>query len=221
MSRRSLCTLKSNCSTASSVLKSKTAKTAHLGFCLVGRSSRLIIIRLESSADARYSSEARYAEAEQHYRKALELWQQKPGSEASVALTLNNLGILLRREARYSEAETVDLQALKMFEELFGPEHEKTAAALIRAFGDLDTLKNALDKGHGGFPPGTRKKLEAARDYLDIAPPVVRTATDVPLADDIDGALPAAPPDPELLTEMGAELGLGSSLARFRATVTR
>ena len=47
---------------------------------------------------------------------------------------------------------------------------EKTAAALIRAFGDLESLKSALDKGHGGFPPGTRKKLEAARDYLDVAP---------------------------------------------------
>ena len=31
---------------------------------------------------------------------------------------------------------------------------EKTAAALIRAFGDLDSLKNALDKGYGGFPAG-------------------------------------------------------------------
>jgi 5'-3' exonuclease len=98
---------------------------------------------------------------------------------------------------------------------------EKTAATLIRAFGDLENLKNALDKGHGGFPPGTRKKLEAARGYLDIAPPVVRTATDVPLPEDIDGALPAVPPDAELLTEVGAELALGSSLARFRAVVTR
>ena len=98
---------------------------------------------------------------------------------------------------------------------------EKTAAALIRAFGDLDSLKSALDKGHGGFPPGTRKKLEAARAYLDIAPPVVRTATDIPLGDDIDGTLPALPPDQELLTEIGAELGLGSSLTRFRAVVTR
>jgi 5'-3' exonuclease len=97
---------------------------------------------------------------------------------------------------------------------------EKTAAALIRAFGDLGNLKNALDKGHGGFPTGTRKKLEAARGYLDVAPPVVRTATDVPLPDDIDGTLPAAPPDPDLLTEIGAELGLGSSLSRFRAAVT-
>lgn len=98
---------------------------------------------------------------------------------------------------------------------------EKTAATLIRTFGDLETLKNALDKGHGGFPPGTRKKLEAARPYLDIAPPVVRTAADIPLADDIDGTLPAIPPDPELLTEIGTELGLGSSLTRFRAAVTR
>jgi 5'-3' exonuclease len=98
---------------------------------------------------------------------------------------------------------------------------EKTAAALIRAFGNLDSVKEALDKGHGGFPPGTRKKLEAARGYLDVAPAVVATATDVPLPDDIDGTLPAVPPDPELLTEIGAELGLGSSLSRVRAAVTR
>src|ERR1700760_1725501 len=98
---------------------------------------------------------------------------------------------------------------------------ETTAAALIRVFGDLDHLKTALDQGHGGFPPGTRKKLEAARAYLDIAPPVVRTATDVPLEAKIDGALPAAPPDEQTLTDFGAELGLGSSLTRFRAAVTQ
>ncbi len=95
---------------------------------------------------------------------------------------------------------------------------EKTAAALITAFGSLDALRNALDAGHGGFPPGTRKKLEAARAYLDVAPPVVRTATDVPLAA-VDGGLPARPPDPGLLAEMGEALGLGSSLGRFRSVV--
>jgi 5'-3' exonuclease len=96
---------------------------------------------------------------------------------------------------------------------------EKTAATLIKTFGSLDALKIALDKGHGGFPPGTRKKLEAARGYLDVAPPVVKTATDIPLHD-VDGTLPARPPDPELLSEIGAALGLGSSLTRFRAAVT-
>jgi 5'-3' exonuclease len=96
---------------------------------------------------------------------------------------------------------------------------EKTAAALITAFGSLDALKHALDAGHGGFPPGTRKKLEAARGYLDIAPPVVAAAADVPLPE-ADGTLPAQPPDPGLLTEIGEALGLGSSLSRFRTSVT-
>jgi len=97
---------------------------------------------------------------------------------------------------------------------------EKTAATLIRAFGSIDGIQKALDLGHGGFPPGTRKKLEAARDYLDVAPSVVITARGVPLPDDIDGSLPARPPDQEELTEIGAALGLGSSLTRFRAAVT-
>ena len=97
---------------------------------------------------------------------------------------------------------------------------EKTAATLIKTFGSLGALKNALDLGHGGFPPGTRKKLEAARGYLDVAPPVVITATSVPLGEDIDGSLPARPPDPEMLSDIGAALGLGSSLTRFRAAVT-
>ena len=96
---------------------------------------------------------------------------------------------------------------------------EKTAATLIKTFGSLPALITALDLGHGGFPSGTRKKLEAARGYLDVAPPVVRTATDVPLPD-VDGTLPARPPDPGLLAEIGEALGLGSSLTRFRAAVT-
>jgi 5'-3' exonuclease len=96
---------------------------------------------------------------------------------------------------------------------------DKTAATLITAFGSLDALKHALDAGHGGFPSGTRKKLEAGRGYLDIAPPVVAVAVDVPLAD-VNGTLPAQPPDPGLLSEMGEALGLGSSLSRFRASVT-
>jgi 5'-3' exonuclease len=96
---------------------------------------------------------------------------------------------------------------------------EKTAAALITAFSSLEALKHALDAGHGGFPSGARKKLEAARGYLDVAPAVVAAATDVPLPE-VDGTLPARPPDPELLREIGAALGLGSSLTRFRAAVT-
>jgi 5'-3' exonuclease len=99
---------------------------------------------------------------------------------------------------------------------------EKSAAALIRAFGSIEGIATALDAGHGGFPPGARKKLEAAREYLEVAPAVVKTAPDVPLPDPLpgaDGALPAHPPDPAALTEIGETLGLGSSLTRFRAAV--
>jgi 5'-3' exonuclease len=99
---------------------------------------------------------------------------------------------------------------------------EKTAAALIRSFGSVGAIITALDLGHGGFPPGTRKKLEKAREYLSAAPSVVRTATDVPLPDaGTDSMLPARPPHPDLLTEIGDTLRLGSSLARFRAAVTQ
>ncbi len=96
---------------------------------------------------------------------------------------------------------------------------EKTAATLISAFGSVDAIKKALDLGHGGFPAGTRKKLEAARGYLDVAPSVVAAVTDVPVPD-VDGTLPVRPPDPDLLTEIGAALGLGSSLTRLRAALT-
>jgi 5'-3' exonuclease len=95
---------------------------------------------------------------------------------------------------------------------------EKTAATLIRQFGNLAELIRALDLGHGGFPSGTRKKLEAARDYLAVAPSVVQVATDVPLPS-LDGALPLKP-DLERLSELGEALGLGSSLTRFLSAVT-
>ncbi|MBV9203930.1 MAG: 5'-3' exonuclease, partial [Actinobacteria bacterium] len=39
---------------------------------------------------------------------------------------------------------------------------EKTAAALIRTFGSVAGIMTALDRGHGGFPRGSRDKLEKA-----------------------------------------------------------
>jgi 5'-3' exonuclease len=96
---------------------------------------------------------------------------------------------------------------------------EKTAAALIKTFGSVDGIARALDMGHGGFPGGSRKKLEAARGYLDVAPPVVRVVTDIPLPP-VDGSLPASPPSPARLSDLGARWGLGSSLTRFLDAVT-
>lgn len=96
---------------------------------------------------------------------------------------------------------------------------EKTAATLINKFGTLAGLLEALDAGHGGFPTGARNKLAAARDYLAVAPAVVRTATDVPLPT-LAGDLPLTLADPDRLTELGERWRLGSSLSRFVAAVT-
>jgi 5'-3' exonuclease len=96
---------------------------------------------------------------------------------------------------------------------------EKTAAALINAFGSIDGITTALDAGHGGFPRGSRDKLEKARDYLDIALSVVKVVDDAPVPE-VDGTLPAVPADPDRLKELGERWGLGSSLGRFASAVS-
>ena len=96
---------------------------------------------------------------------------------------------------------------------------EKTAAALIRTFGSIEGISSALDAGHGGFPRGSRDKLERARGYLDIALSVVRVADDAPLPE-VNGKLPAVPPDAARLEDLGERWGLGSSLTRFVAAVS-
>jgi 5'-3' exonuclease len=96
---------------------------------------------------------------------------------------------------------------------------EKTAAALIRAFGSIDGITNALDKGHGGFPKGARDKLAKARGYLDIAMSVVRVVDTVPLPH-VTGTLPVVPPQNVRLKDLGEQWGLGSSLSRFMSAVS-
>jgi 5'-3' exonuclease len=96
---------------------------------------------------------------------------------------------------------------------------EKTAAALIRAFGSVEGIATALDAGHGGFPRGSREKLEKARGYLDIAMSVTKVADDAPLPP-VDGQLPAVPADADKLREFGERWGLGSSLGRFLSAVS-
>jgi 5'-3' exonuclease len=97
---------------------------------------------------------------------------------------------------------------------------EKTAAALIGTFGSIEGIITALEAGHGGFPRGSRDKLEKARDYLDVSLSVVRVVEDVPLPQ-IGGQLPVVPADPDRLKELGDRWGLGSSLNRFVTAVSQ
>jgi 5'-3' exonuclease len=92
---------------------------------------------------------------------------------------------------------------------------EKTAAALITHFRTLDALLEALDSGAAeGFPPGSRTRLAAARDYLSAAPAVVEVAPDAPLPA-TDLTLPAKPRDPEALVTLADRYGLDGPLNRL------
>ncbi len=92
---------------------------------------------------------------------------------------------------------------------------EKTAAALVSRFGTIEGILTALDSGdEAGFPAGARAKLEAARDYLAVAPAVSRVVCDLPLPA-YDDALPRSPKDPEALVSLSDRWGLDSALERF------
>ena len=93
----------------------------------------------------------------------------------------------------------------------------KTAAALVTRFGTVEAIVAALDDGtQDGFPAGARAKLEAARDYLDVAPAVTRTVRDLPVPE-LDDALPSSPRDPERLVSLSDRWGLDSPLDRLLA----
>jgi 5'-3' exonuclease len=96
---------------------------------------------------------------------------------------------------------------------------EKTAAALVARFGDVDGVLAALDAGtEDGFPAGARTKLEAARDYLAVAPAVTRVVRDLPLPE-LDAGLPRTPRDPERLVALADRWGLDSPLERLLAAL--
>ncbi len=94
---------------------------------------------------------------------------------------------------------------------------DKTAAALISRFGTVEGVLTALDSGsEDGFPAGSRAKLEAARDYLAVAPAVTRVVRDLPVPA-LDDALPRAPRDPAALLALSDRWGVESPLNRFLA----
>ncbi|MFD1831534.1 5'-3' exonuclease H3TH domain-containing protein [Streptomyces desertarenae] len=91
---------------------------------------------------------------------------------------------------------------------------EKTAARLLRAHGDLAGVLAAVGDPSSGLTPAQRRKLEAAREYLAVAPKVVRVADEVPLPE-VDAALPAEPLRARELEELAGRWGLGGSLRRL------
>ena len=98
---------------------------------------------------------------------------------------------------------------------------EKTAATLISRFGSLEGLLAALDDPHSALASGVRAKLRAARDYLQLAPTVVRVATDAPVRLDREDTLPSAPVNSVRLTALQRTRGLGTAVERLVAALER
>lgn len=90
---------------------------------------------------------------------------------------------------------------------------EKTAAALVTRYGDLDALRLAATDPGSDLSAAVRRRLVEAGDYLDVAMTVVEVVrgADLPTPDD---ALPDTPPDHERLVEVAGRWGLDSAVTR-------
>jgi 5'-3' exonuclease len=97
---------------------------------------------------------------------------------------------------------------------------EKTAARLVVRYGDLDGILAALDDPKAGFAAGLRGKLAAARDYLAVAPKVVRVARDIPIPE-FDTRLPTAPVDGDRLLSLAEKWNLAGSCKRLVDALAR
>ncbi len=91
---------------------------------------------------------------------------------------------------------------------------EKTAAALINSYGSLAGVRQALADGDPAIKGARRKNLEAASDYLDVAPGVVLVARDAPLAER-PLTLPRELADPGTLQQFVDSYGISGPVRRL------
>lgn len=96
---------------------------------------------------------------------------------------------------------------------------EKTAASLLRKFGDLAAIVTAADDPASDLAPGPRRKIKDAADYLLVAPKVVAVARDLDVGSP-DLAAPRTPKDPDRLVELSERWGLGGSVTRLVEALT-
>ena len=95
---------------------------------------------------------------------------------------------------------------------------EKTGAALLATHGDLVGLRAAVASGDRRIPPGQRRKLVAAADYLDVAPAVVNVLRDADLPAH-DATLPRTPADVDALADLADRWGIRTSINRLLAAL--
>jgi len=95
---------------------------------------------------------------------------------------------------------------------------EKTAATLLQRFGDIPGILAAAADPEADLAPGPRAKINAALDYLAVAPEVVAVRRSLDL-DRSALALPASPADPDALAALTERWGLATPVARLTAVL--
>jgi 5'-3' exonuclease len=95
---------------------------------------------------------------------------------------------------------------------------DKTAASLLLSYGDMAGIRAAAADPGSGLGPGPRGKINAAADYLEVAPTVVAVARDIDLGTP-DSRLPDVPRDPEALAALAERWGLSSPVQRLTSVL--
>lgn len=91
-----------------------------------------------------YRVQAKYAEAEALYRRALAIAENAVGPDhPAVAAGLNNLALLYDDRAKYAEADPLYQRALAIREKALGPEHPDVAQTLE----NYAVLLRKIDRG--------------------------------------------------------------------------
>jgi 5'-3' exonuclease len=99
---------------------------------------------------------------------------------------------------------------------------EKTAATVVSRFGSFDELLAAVgDPTDRRLAQGVRTKLAAARDYLAVAPGVVRAAVDAPVKISGPDTLPAEPDDPDELAALAQRWGIANVVRRLTTALAQ
>jgi len=96
----------------------------------------------------------------------------------------------------------------------------KTAAIVVSEFGPIEQIVAAAESGDKAMSASVRAKVLAARDYLAVAPAVVRGRQDVPVPE-LDTAIPAAPADLDMLAALAEQFGIGSATGRLTTALEK
>jgi len=88
----------------------------------------------------------------------------------------------------------------------------------VAEFGSMAGILAALDDPGSALKPAVRKKLDAAREYLAVAPDVVRVHDEAPTVP-VESRLPAVAADSKELDRLAEQYGLVSPIRRLQKSL--